>query len=152
MFSRKRLNGYLTVEASVLVPLAFFLAVFVIHTSFFMYGRCVLVQDNYLLAMRAANLPEGEDRAAFVTGKASGQTSGHFYGNDEPSVSVSVTSKEVITTASGRAKRSGYDLADEAPFASASRAKASILNPPAHIRRVDRLYDIAERQLKGGNE
>ncbi len=48
------LKGYLTVEASFILPTALFLYIFLVFTAFFLYSRCILAQDCYLLSFRGS--------------------------------------------------------------------------------------------------
>lgn len=43
-------EGYMTVEAAFLMPMALCLVVFVLYLGFFLYDRCTLEQDAYLHA------------------------------------------------------------------------------------------------------
>lgn len=145
---KKGLPAYLTVEASFLVPMAFFLLVFIIHMSFYLYGRCILTQDTYLLAFRASILKEGEDRAGYVSETAPAQFKERYFGNTAPEVSASTTEKAVYVKAETSALRKAFDLADTAAWDTQGSTKAAILNAPAHIRRVKRLKDLAEFALQ----
>ena len=48
----KNLKGYMTVEASFVMPLVFFLYLLIILCGFFLYNRCVMSQNDYLVAFR----------------------------------------------------------------------------------------------------
>lgn len=50
----KRVEGYFTVEASIIVPLAIFLISFIFYMTFFLYNRCAASQDAYILAFRGS--------------------------------------------------------------------------------------------------
>ncbi len=43
-------DGYMTVEASLLMPMVLCVLVFVLYLSFYLYDRCTLEQDAYLHA------------------------------------------------------------------------------------------------------
>lgn len=51
---KKRKKGYFTVEASLIMPIILFFYLLIILTALWFYCRCAISQDNYLLAMRAA--------------------------------------------------------------------------------------------------
>lgn len=51
---RKSLKGYMTVEASYVMPIVIFLYLLIIFCGFFLYNRCVMSQNNYLLALRGS--------------------------------------------------------------------------------------------------
>lgn len=49
----KKIKGYFTVEAVYLIPIVLLLYVLIILGGFYLYDRCVMSQDCYLLAFRA---------------------------------------------------------------------------------------------------
>lgn len=57
----KKYRGYLTVEAAFIMPVILFLYLLIILTALFLYCRCAISQDNFLLGMRAAGFSYGED-------------------------------------------------------------------------------------------
>ncbi len=48
-------DGYMTVEASFVIPWVVFIVVWIIYLGFFEYDRCVVFQDNYRLATQTAS-------------------------------------------------------------------------------------------------
>ncbi len=57
---RKKWKGSFTIEASFIMPLVLFLYLLIILSALFMYCRCAISQDNFLLAMRAERFTRGE--------------------------------------------------------------------------------------------
>ncbi len=57
----KQLKGYMTVEASFVMPLVLLLYLLIIVSGFYLYDRCVLSQDTYLIAFRTSRLTYGEE-------------------------------------------------------------------------------------------
>lgn len=57
----KKWKGYFTVEASLIMPIVLFLYLLIILAALFLYGRCAISQDNFLLGMRAGSFTWGED-------------------------------------------------------------------------------------------
>ena len=49
-------EGYMTVEASVIMPIVLIVCCFIIYIGFYQYDRCVSEQDAYRAALRGANL------------------------------------------------------------------------------------------------
>ena len=49
-------EGYMTVEASVIMPIVLIVCCFIIYTGFYQYDRCVSEQDAYRAALRGADL------------------------------------------------------------------------------------------------
>lgn len=58
---RKRLKGYLSVEASLILPIVLFLYFMIILAALFLYCRCAISQDTFLLGMRAGRFTYGEN-------------------------------------------------------------------------------------------
>ena len=50
----RKAGGYLTVEASLMIPLAVFLTGLIFYMTFYLYNRCVASQDAYMLAFRGS--------------------------------------------------------------------------------------------------
>ncbi|MCM1135178.1 MAG: hypothetical protein NC400_06335 [Clostridium sp.] len=49
----KKWKGYFTVEASFILPIILFLYLLIILAALFLYCRCAISQDDFLLGMRA---------------------------------------------------------------------------------------------------
>ena len=56
----KKWKGYFTVEASFILPLVLFLYLLIILAALFLYCRCMISQDNFLLGMRGERFSEGK--------------------------------------------------------------------------------------------
>lgn len=56
----KRWKGYMTVEASFIVPIVLIILVLIIKSSFLLYDRCVMSQDSYLLVFRGSSFTLGD--------------------------------------------------------------------------------------------
>lgn len=57
----KKWKGYLTVEASFIMPIVLFLYLLIILAALFLYCRSAISQDNFLLGMRAGKFSKGEE-------------------------------------------------------------------------------------------
>lgn len=55
----KKWKGYFTVEASFILPLVLLLYLLIILAALFLYCRCMISQDNFLLGMRGERFSEG---------------------------------------------------------------------------------------------
>lgn len=51
----KKMSGYFTVEAALLLPFAMMIIVFMIFLSFYCYDRCILEQCAYAAALRGSS-------------------------------------------------------------------------------------------------
>lgn len=50
----KSLNGYFSVEASLVLPVVLFLYLLIVIAGIYLYDRCVISQDSYLLVFRGS--------------------------------------------------------------------------------------------------
>ncbi len=57
----RKWNGYFTIEATFIMPIILFLYLLIISAALFLYCRCAISQNNFLLAMRGARFTWGED-------------------------------------------------------------------------------------------
>lgn len=58
-------NGYMTVEAALLMPMVWFSLFFMIFAGFFLYDRCIAEQDSKIIVMRASQ-ERGTDEAKVI--------------------------------------------------------------------------------------
>ena len=54
--ANKKLTAYMTVEASVIIPLAMMIFAIIILVTFFLYNHCVVRQSVYIAALRGQQL------------------------------------------------------------------------------------------------
>lgn len=58
---RKKCNGYFTIEAAFILPIVLFIYLAIIFSAMFLYCRCVISQDEFLLGMRGGRFTWGEE-------------------------------------------------------------------------------------------
>ena len=56
-------DAYFTVEAALIIPIVLCIFVMIIYLSFYLYDRCVMSQDWYVLSYRQSIEKGGADRA-----------------------------------------------------------------------------------------
>lgn len=49
-------GAYFTVEAVLVFPMVLYVCIFIIYSGFYIYDRCVMVQDAYRAALRGSSL------------------------------------------------------------------------------------------------
>ena len=147
-YRKKSAEGFFTLEAAILVPLTFFLLACIIHMVFLEYGRCLLVQDAYVVAFRASLLEEGEDRAAFATENGAWQFSGRYFGNGTPELSVHASGRDVTVGLQTQTRRSGFDLTSSEVWNSAVSMRARFYDMPTRMRKIARIADIVRTGLR----
>ncbi len=57
----KKWKGYFTVEAAFIMPIVLFLYLLIILAALFLYCRCAISQDDFLIGTRAGRFTWGED-------------------------------------------------------------------------------------------
>lgn len=62
--SQKKENGYFSLEACMIMPLVFYLLLFVIYAGFYQYNRCLLQQDIYRLQICAGQIQTSDNQEA----------------------------------------------------------------------------------------
>lgn len=70
------LNGYMTVEAALLVPIVWFTLFFIIFAGFFQYDRCIAEQDGKIIVVRASEIKEKEKVQAIQNAIERGELAG----------------------------------------------------------------------------
>ena len=58
---KNALNGYMTVEAALLMPMVWFSLFFMIFAGFFLYDRCIAEQDGKIIVIRASEERETDE-------------------------------------------------------------------------------------------
>lgn len=59
------LHGYMTIEASLIMPMVLFSLFFLIFAGFFQYDRCIAEQDSRVIVLRASEM-RGKDEATII--------------------------------------------------------------------------------------
>ncbi|MCL2717869.1 MAG: pilus assembly protein [Lachnospiraceae bacterium] len=59
--NKRYLNAYMTIEASLIIPLVIGIYFLLIFTSFYLYTKCVLTQNTYIRCYRAGIFTYWED-------------------------------------------------------------------------------------------
>lgn len=136
----KERNGYVIVEASVLLPLASILILLLVYLCSYLFQGCFLTQAAYVTAFRASRFPErGEDYAlSQLDGIMEGQALS--FGKEERTVDISLLTVQV-------------DLKRETPFSALGNeipgltASWRVLrrDPLAYIRGIRKLDEWREQ-------
>lgn len=59
--------GYMTVEATLIVPIVLYVCIFIIYSGFFLYDRCVMKLDAYRAVLRASSIYRQDSQAVYNT-------------------------------------------------------------------------------------
>lgn len=143
--AHKEAEAYFTVEAALVMPVVLCIFVMLLYLSFYLYDRCVLAQDCYVLSYRQSIEKGGADRSGpdaarakyggrlFMLSKITAESS------DGGTVQVSGQARmDVPVFGLGFFDRNqGWDLVVK------ERAKKT--DPPKDYRRVRRILSAAKR-------
>ncbi len=138
----RKVSGYMTVEASFVVPLVICVFAFLIYLANFMYARCIVNQDCYILAFRASREAEP---AKYVEEKSS-RFGKKYFGSERPVFKViedkkTVTVKAVTRTSHKAAGILFPGLKREWKIKASQSAKKR--DTPGHIRTIKRAIDLS---------
>ena len=119
------MNGYMTLEASFIVPWVFFIIVWIIYLGYFEYDRCLLFQDNYSLATQtAARITTTGRQQEWLDTHIAGQYGGKYMGTHRIGHTGEVTSSKITVSSflrvshplsyhAGMIPASGWDMSDK---------------------------------------
>ena len=144
----RKLPGYMTVEASFIVPMAICVCVLIIYFSNYVYGRCVLAQDSYILAFRASMDKEAPPENV-VAQKSAAVSGKKYYGNSKPVFECSTSGKEIEVTGKTETKHSAmgrYFLKPKGSWKLQSRQYAKKRDYSGHIRTIKRIRDLGTKE------
>ncbi len=145
----------MTLEASLVMPMVICVLALLVYFSFFLYGRCVLAQDSYVLAFRATALREDETPSSYVAQNAETVAGRKYFGNRSVSFDTSVSGKEVRVTGTGETKHGAmgaYFLKPRGSWGYSAQARATGRQYAGHIRKLTRLKDIGKEILDIGEK
>lgn len=139
------LNGYMTIEVTLLMPIIWFSLFFIIFTGFFQYDRCVAEQDGKMMVLRASEM-RGKDEAAVIRtvmgeGELGGRKKLLFSGGVQKELQV--TKDKVRVRVSGKVNTLLKNLIKEGPqiFSYTAEYEAEKYDPVHFIRSCRRIED-----------
>ncbi len=139
-----RVEGYMTVEASFIVPMVIGIFAFIIYLTNFSYARCVLVQDTYVLAFRASQQDLSEAHG-YIAEKSDVVAEKKYFGNLAPEFKTRVNGKNVeITgkTTTRHAVLEGFFRSFKGDWDIEEVQTARKRDYSGHVRSVKRIKDI----------
>lgn len=137
---KNALDAYFTVEAAFVVPMALFAVVMVVYLSFYMYDRCVLEQDCYVLSYRQSIEKGGAQRAGGDAFHAQTGEKLFMLTGLEPGLSEGGTVR-VYGNASMDPPLALFDAFREGRWVLSADADARKTDPPKAYRRVRRILN-----------
>ncbi|MBQ6787267.1 MAG: pilus assembly protein [Lachnospiraceae bacterium] len=96
----KKMSGYFTVEAALLLPFVIMIIVFMIFLSFYCYDRCILEQCAYAAALRGSSNRFANTQEAYeeATGAAETLIEGKLFAVREVNTTVRVSGLAVTVS------------------------------------------------------
>ena len=152
----RRFKGYMTLEAALIVPMVICVFSLLIYFSYYLYGRCVLSQDAYILAFRASVEKSGQwkdDPVGYVNQKAAGKAGSKYFGSSFPRFEASASGKEIRVRGYSTARHSAmgrYFLKPRGSWDYEAAGVAKRREYTKHIRRATRLRDLGKEILNLG--
>ncbi len=128
----------MTVEASLIVPMVICIFVLIIYFTYYLYGRCLLSQDSYIMAFRQSH---NDSMTVSLDTKK-------YFGSAKPVFDVEKSGNEFIVRgySNVRSRAMGrYFLKPRSGWDYMAAGKAKKLESVKHIRRVKRIKDVGEK-------
>lgn len=130
-------KGYMTLEASFIMPWIIFVFVFLIYVSFYVYDKCILFQDAYTLCLRGSVQKE-EEAVNYINAHMNGQFGKKYFGTDRVWGSAKQHSQEIKVYA-GCSVQLPFNhfitMAGEGGWQIQTGAKAWKINPTKLLRK-----------------
>lgn len=148
MFMKKKVGGYMTVEASFIITWTVFIFVFLIYLSFYSYDKCVLFQDAYAVCFRGS-IQKGEDNIVpYISSHMKEQFGEKYFGTGE--VHGSVDRRGNVTDVTGECQvrvpiKSAFTMYSNSGWKIRTRARAQIINPTYIIRKSRWLGNMLDK-------
>ncbi|WP_035765692.1 hypothetical protein [Butyrivibrio sp. NC2002] len=147
---KTQIPAYMSVEASFVVPTAILIIAFIIYLAFFMYARCILSQDLYLIGFRASAYYEDQgynSAADYAEDRKTAQFKNKYFGSSIPETKVTTKGRDIfiegkITT--GHRALGSYFKKLEDKWEFTQKARIRDTDPREKLRKLKRLKDIAE--------
>lgn len=145
----RRFKGYMTLEASFIVPMIICVFALLIYFLYYLYGRCILSQDSYILAFRASIADEeiSGSPADYVGSKASLVAGKKYFGSSFPTFETTTEGKKIRVLGRSEAKHSAmgrYFLKPQSGWEYEAAGRASRFEYVKHIRGLTRLRDLGK--------
>ena len=147
MFVRKRVGGYMTVEASFIITWTVFVFVFLIYLSFYSYDKCVLFQDAYAVCFRGSIQKQEDNIVPYISAHIKEQFGRKYFATGEVHGSVDRKGNVIDVTGECRVKvpiRAAYTMYNKSGWQIRTKARAQIINPTHIIRKSRWLGNVME--------
>lgn len=144
----------MTLEATLVMPVVLAVFVLLIYSAYYLYGRCVLSQDSYILAFRATRAEASGhrgDMASYVGSRADEKAGKKYFGSTNPKFTPKVSGKKIRVKGKAEVRHSVMRrnfLLKKKKWGYSALGKAKKIEYPEHARRLKRLRDLGTEILE----
>lgn len=150
MNRRRGIAGYMTVEASLIMPMVLCVITVLIYTGYFLYNRCLATQDAYILCFRESihkddslwSYPDG----SVVRDEEEDQVGDKYLAVKSKSTDVSIDGSIIRYSGEGNVAPplfGGNVIMPQGIWTYRYGMSARHTDPPLNIRKARRIYDLA---------
>lgn len=135
--STRRMSAYITVEASLLVPMMVVVTLIVIYWAFYIYNNCVVYQDCYISSLRGSQMMDmdnGQIKKKVYSYAEMLLNNQMFQYQKNPSVDVGMFSVKVNATSNIDNKLVGFIEQKQNIFTTSREAESRRIDPVWLIR------------------
>lgn len=141
--------GYMTVEATLIMPIVLYVCIFIIYSGFFLYDRCVMKLDAYRAVLRASSIYRQDSQAVYNTAwDTLGNLTGEKYIAAEYQYEIAVQGKVQVRIC-GQVQmpfRGLIELTGVSAWNIEETVESKCLNPVLFIRTCRRLIEAPEEE------
>ncbi len=137
----------MSLEASLIMPMVICVMALLVYFSYFLYGRCILSQDTYILAFGAALSREDKAPSVYVENNREAVTGRKYFGSKPLHFKTEVSGKEILVSAEGETRHGAmgnYFLKPRGSWEYRAQGMAKIRRYSEHIRKLTRFKDIGK--------
>ena len=139
------IDGYMTVEASFIIPMVLCVIVIMIYTAFYLYDRCLFHQDAYLLCYRESICKEKEAPQNKIAADRAKTFGNKYFALSSVETAAKVEGHTIALTGTGKVRPAvfgQYFLMPKSIWTIRFAGAADVTDPPLKIRRFRRLLYI----------
>ncbi len=150
---QKWTDAYFTVEASFIIHMVLVIFVLLIYLSFYLYDRCLIAQDAYILCFRSSILKEEQDKTQAVLAGREKQYGTKYFAVKNSTGNASMNGKWLEMQGEIRIFPSVFQrhfLMPSEGWQIGYKAKAKETDPVKGFRRFTRIQAIVKKAVEGG--
>lgn len=136
----------MTVEAAFVITWTIYLFVFLVYAGFYLYDKCVLFQDAYVVCFRGSIQKEENGALNYVNAHMKEQFGKKYFGVGQVNGSAGQSGRELSVYAECAVKvpfSSFLLMADDKGWQIQTQARAHIIDPTQIIRKCRMVENIA---------